>query len=360
MKKGILALALGLILILFNTLLVECQAEPTSKSRPKFMGMASYETGAATYPWGVGIASAIEKKMGIKVRIIPTKTDVSKAVLLRSKEATLTLLAATAYFMFNGKEEYDSSEWGPQPLRIQWIGGNVPVGMMTRADSGIKKISDLRGKKVAFMPGVYGPNLYNEGYLAFGGLTWNDVKKLNVPSYGASHKAVQDGAADATSSALTAPGARELEAGHGIYWLPVPFEDKEGWARLMKTTPVFFPEIATEGAGGISKNKPLEVANFSSLILTYDWLEEDLGFEITKSIAEGYDIYKSVAPALANWTFDTFLKCLPMSYIPLHPGCIKYLKKVGRWKNDFDEHQTRLLSGEAQRVKAWKDKYGLK
>ncbi len=360
-KRMLRLMAIGLVssfMILLLGSFSEIPAAPPSF--PPFLVMASYESGAGTYPLGVGITNAIEKRLGIKARIIPTMTDAGKALLLRSKEAHYTLIGGgTAWFIAGGKIEFDSPEWGPQPLRILWGGGTVAIGFMTRASSGIKTITDLKGKRIAYMPGVHGPNNYNEAYLAFAGLTWDDVKKVSVSSYGASHKALKEKAVDATSSSVIAPGAKEMEASpHGIYWLPVPFENKEGWARLEKTAPYFFPDIATRGVG-ISKEKPLEVAYYGTFILSYSWLDNDLAYAITKAIDEGYDIYKNVHPQLIEWTFGGFLKYLPKAFMPLHPGAIKYLKEGGKWTPELEQWQSKQLAAETQRVKAWKEKYKL-
>lgn len=48
-----------------------------------------------------------------------------------------------------------------------------------------------------------------------------------------------------------------------------------------------------------------------------------------------------------------------MGISPLHPGMIKYLKEIGKWTSELDEFQSRQLAAEAQRVKAWKDKWKL-
>jgi hypothetical protein len=209
------------------------------------------------------------------------------------------------------------------------------------------------------MPGVHGPNNYNEAYLAFAGLSWDDVKKINISSYGASLKAVKEKAVDATGSSVISPGAKELESSpHGIHWLPVPFADKEGWARLQKTAPYFFPDIAVAGSG-ISKEKPLEVAHYTMFILSYSWMDDDLAYAITKAIDEGYDLYKNVHPQLVGWTLGAYLKNLPKAFMPLHPGAIKYLKERGKWTPELEQWQSKQLAAETQRVIVWKEKYKL-
>ena len=334
---------------------------PVAAKTPPMMVFASYETNTGTYPLGVAITNAIESKTGSKIRIVPTMTDAGKAQLLRSKEAHYTIIGGgTAWFMYSGNADFKTPDWGPQPLRVLWTGGTLGFGFMTRADSGIKQLSDLKGKRVYYVPGAHGPNSYNEAYLAFGGLTWKDVQQVKMPSYGAALKAVKEGAVDGGATSVTAPGARELEASnHGLYFLPTPRANKKGWENMLKVAPYWFPDIATTGAG-ITPAKPLEMPHYSTFVLAYSWMDDDLAMEITKAINESYDTYSAGMPALKRWTMAEFEKQLTNSFMPMHPGTIKYLKQLGKWTPEFDAWQKKTLAAEADRLKQWKAQVGKK
>src|SRR3972149_6079255 len=143
----LLGLSLGLILWAF----------PVAAKTPPLMIFVSYETNTGTYPLGVAVTNAIEKKTGSKIRIVPTMTDAGKAQLLRSKGGHYTILGGgTAWFMYSGTADFKAPDWGPQPLRVLWVGGTLGFGFMTRADSGIKQLSDLKGKRVYYVPGAHG------------------------------------------------------------------------------------------------------------------------------------------------------------------------------------------------------------
>jgi hypothetical protein len=97
-----------------------------------------------------------------------------------------------------------------------------PVGLMVRKDSGLTKIADLKGKRVAWGLTAQASLLpYVEGALANGGLTKADVTLVPVASVGNGVNDLMAGRVDATLFALR--GGKVVEANSatgGIAWLP--------------------------------------------------------------------------------------------------------------------------------------------
>src|SRR3546814_1771904 len=54
------------------------------------------------------------------------------------------------------------------------------------ADVGVKEFKDLKGKRVAWVKGAPALNHNVTAFLAFAGLTWDDVEKVEFAGYGAS------------------------------------------------------------------------------------------------------------------------------------------------------------------------------
>jgi len=75
--------------------------------------------------------------------------------------------------------------------------GNVPThGLLVKADSGIEKITDLKGKKVG-LPGIASPQgLYLLEAFEKAGMTRDDVELVNLPFPGVT-QAIESGAVDA-------------------------------------------------------------------------------------------------------------------------------------------------------------------
>ncbi len=331
----------------------------TPKPLPKLITITSYDVGSAAYVFTSGLAEATTKISGIQVRVEPGGTDTARLAPVRSKTSDMTVVThATATFAMLPIDIFEKPEWGPQRLRMVSMGPVLPIGVFVKGNSGIKTLADLKGKTVPFITGSPGVTLGTEGMLAFAGLTWGDVKKTPFGSYSASTKGVVEGACDAALSGTTATTPLELAASpSGIHWLPVPVDNKEGWARLLKIAPYMLPGTFTEGAG-LSQTNPWVGSGYPYSLFVYDFQDVNLVYTVTKSLVEGYDTMKTVHPHLKGWTLalSTDLSILEKIIIPYHPGAIKYFKEAGKWTAAHQAWQDKLLKDEQDRIAAFKAK----
>jgi TRAP transporter TAXI family solute receptor len=244
---------------------------------------------------------------------------------------------------------FSAADWGPQPLRLIFAcpEGSI-AGMMVRGDSGIKTLADLKGRKVALIPASPACKALHEGYLAFAGLRWDDVKIVRVSSWGSAWKAVIDGSADTAHCLVASSKAVELAASpHGIHWLPAPPEDKAGWASLNSFCPYLRPYVAKKGAG-VSEADPAQIACYYYGLICYPDLDEELVYKLTKGIWNGYDIYSPMHPSLKLWTKEGALQT-DRFLSPYHPGAVKFFKEIGVWTDKHEQRQAKLLNDEKQR-----------
>lgn len=302
-KNKFLFLATFMVLIFIGITFVTPSTTP-AKQVPKLLSCTTYSLGSTGYATSMGLAEAIKKNEGIKVKVVPAGTDMSKILPLKKGMMQLSLFTgAGQYFAIMGLGVFNAKDWGPQPLRLVFACPEGAIaGMMVRGDSGIKNFADLKGKRVTLIPASPACQALHEGYLAFGALTWDDVKIAHVSSWGVAWKSVIDGSADTAHCLVASSKAVELAASpHGIHWLPSPAEDKEGWARLHKFCPFLRPYKVTTGAG-VSPEKPGIVASYYYGLVCYPDLDEELVYKLTKGIWNGYDIYSPMHPSLKLWT----------------------------------------------------------
>jgi uncharacterized protein len=346
------------VLLVAMTLCGLCK-EAGAAPLPKLISITSYDVGSAAYVFSSGLAEAITKGSGIQVRIEPGGTDTARLMPVRSKTTEMTIVThATATFAMLPVDIFLKPEWGPQRLRMVSLGPVLPIGLFAKGNSGIKAIADLKGKKVPSITGSPAVTLGIEGMLAFGGLTWDDIKKTPFGSYAASTKGVIEGACDVALSGTTAVTPMELASSpSGIYWLPVPTENKAGWARMLKIAPYMLPGTFAEGAG-LSATNPWVGAGYPYSVFVYDFQDEQLVYTVTKSLAEGYGMMKDIHPHLKNWTLagSTDLSLLEKIIIPYHPGAVRYFKEVGKWTSGHQAWQDKMMKEEQERIAAFKAK----
>lgn len=318
---------------------------------PKMISATTYTVGSTGYAISMGLCKAIEEKGGIKVKVVPAGTDVAKLMPVRTQEAAFSILTGAGQFMASrGLQLFAAPSMGPQKLRLVWACNiGAVAGMMTRGDAGIKTLADLKGKRVAFIPGSPACTFLHGGYLAFAGLDWKDVKKVKVSSWKAAWKSVLEGSSDTAHCLVTSSAAMELAASpHGIHWLPAPPQDKAGWKRLNSWCPYLRPYEAKKGAG-ITPEKPAHIASYYYGLVTYPHLNPKLAEVITGSIYDGYDIYADMHAALKKWTRAAALDNGAF-VVPYHRGSVAAFKAAGVWSAEHEKIQQKLLEQEKARL----------
>lgn len=321
---------------------------------PKMMTWTSYDVGSSGYMMVGHISTTLFEKYGIKIRIIPAGTDIPRVYPVRLRDAEVAFHGLGSYFMQEGVEEYAANEWGPQPVRALYFAQHAGLALATRGDSDIKTCADLKGKRVASFPSK-ALTLISEGHLAFGGLTWDDVVRVETPSYGQAVRMLMAGKLDATHVNPTASLAYEM-AGmpYGIHYLPAPAADKEGWARVKKVAPAYGTFTTTIGAT-LSKDKPLETISYAyPIALAYDFLPDEKAYIITKLLTEAYPYYAEKHKALkAFWSLKGCLRLYDQFPVPMHKGSIRYMKELGRWTKKREAVNQERLKHQAELKKVW-------
>ena len=351
MKKG--TIVFSLLAFLFAGQLSAGAAAPKP---PQIIQFGSHTAGSGSYPMLGLLAEAIIQKEKIKVRLVPAGADVARTLMAYKGQAdTAALNSVSGWQIQEGLDDFSAPEWGPTPVRYLWMPEHVGTALVVRGDSAIHRIEDLKGKQVAVMPGSPSPQLMNEAYLAFGGLSWKDVKTVPFSGPVAAFDGVIKQRIDATFFNLVSGKAYELASMPcGIRYLQMPEDNKEGWKRLKTVCPPLSPKKATVG-GGISETNPVWVAgqgypNF----LTWDKLGEDTAYYITKFIHETYSIYEKGNKSMKlDWTLEKCLALFDQDVVPMHKGAIRYFKEIGKWTAQREKMNEERIAHQAKLQTLW-------
>ncbi|MEQ8332787.1 TAXI family TRAP transporter solute-binding subunit [Nisaea sp.] len=322
---------------------------------PDQLAWTAYGTGTAGYNQSVAIGGALKTKLGVNLRVLPGKNDVSRTEPLRQKKVQFSATGVGASFMAQeGAFDFGAKRWGPQPIRaLMMNNGAIGLAVGVANDVGVKEYKDLKGKRVAWVKGSPSLNVNTEAYLAFGGLTWDDVEKVEFGGFGASWAGMVNGQVDAAFASTSSGKAYEMEASpRGLLWPPVPASDTAGWARMTEIAPFFQPTMATVGAT-IKKESPAATAAYPyPVLVAYPDQDEDLVYNMTKAMVELFDDYAGKAPGINGWALDKQnLKWV----VPYHAGAIRFFKEVGKWGDAEEAHNNELLRRQDVLQKAWAD-----
>ena len=318
---------------------------------PQTMTWTSYDVGSAGYAEASAIADAFGKEYGTRIRIQPSGSSIGRLQPVVGGRADYGFLATEAFFSAEGTYDFADRRWGPQDLRAL-AGRPSSFGKPTAADANIRSIADARGKRIAFVAGNPSVNVKCDAILAFADLTRDDVEAIMFPTYGAAMSSLAEGKADATCTTTTPSQLYELaESPRGIYWVDIPADDKDGWARVDEVAPFFAPFKETVGAGLSEENPANMLAYRYPVVVTTAGKDADEVYAVTKALDETYDIYKDATAVMPRWKMEE--AGTPPADVPFHEGAIRYLKEKGIWTEEHDAwNEARLARLEALRA-AW-------
>lgn len=351
MKPALTRTAAALAAIAFSAGTVFA-AEP---KMPSNISWTAYGTTSSGYAQSVGIGKMLKEKYNVDLRIIPGKNDVSRMAPLKALQSPLCACGIAAYFAQEGVLMFAAKDWGPMRMTNLFnnIGRNGQQAMAA-ADAGIKKVSDLRGKRVTWIKGGDALNQNMTAMLAFGGLTWKDVKKIEVPGWKQSIDAVINGQADAAwGSTISSAYAQLAASPRGIYFPPLDHKDAAAWKRAKAVAPWWAPSMVTAMIKG-AKDSPLphQGSNYPyPIFVSVPGTPDDLAYGLTKAVMENYESFKDNGPGMDGYQ----LKQQNFSYIfPYHPAAIRYYKEKGVWTAEHDKHNDAIVARQTVLSGAWK------
>lgn len=196
--------------------------------------------------------------------------------------------------------------------------------LVVAADSGINSVEDLKGKVLTTQTtGNLAEQMMRE-LLSVYGMTYDDLKRVNMVGYDDSVQQMKDGTADAFAFATAVPASIlvDLCSSRDMKILSIPNDAVEGMMKIndgyMKRT------IPANSYGG--QNEDVESFGGAIHMMARKDLPEELVYQITKSIFENVDklgeahsVYQGLTPEIMG---------APTS-IPFHPGTERYLKEIG-------------------------------
>lgn len=196
--------------------------------------------------------------------------------------------------------------------------------LVVPADSGIESVEDLKGKILTTQTtGNLAEQMMRE-LLSVYGMSYDDLKRVNMVGYEDSVQQMKDGAADAFAFATAVPASVlvDLCSARDMKILEIPDDKLEA---MKEINDGYMEKVIPAGS---YEGQDEDVQSFGGAIhmMARKDLPEDLVYEITKSIFENVDklgeahsVYQGLTPEIMG---------APTS-IPFHPGTEKYLKEIG-------------------------------
>lgn len=318
---------------------------------PSTVSWTAYAAGTSGYNQAVAIGNVLREDIGTAMRVVPGETDVARLAPVRQGRIDFAASGAGSYFAMEGVLDFAEPNLGPQNVRLVAMNmADAHMGVVTRTNSGIETLDDMRGKRVAYVDGTPSLNTIMEASLAFADLTWDDVERVEVSGFKAAMDGIMQERVDAAILIAASGFATQIEASpHGIHWPQYPQDDTAAWERLHSVAPFLVQHTGTSGAG-VDPNGSEGLGQPLPLLVAYADKDEDLVYNMTKAIFHYYDAFKDAAPGAEGWALERQVFDWGM---PFHPGAIRYYKEAGVWTDELDEMNADMLHRQGVIQDAW-------
>jgi uncharacterized protein len=230
--------------------------------------------------------------------------------------------SAISYFAVRGESTWEKA----YDIRaIVTMAPNVAM-FITKADSGIKSIADLKGKRVVIGPAGAGFEMFVTPILEEHGVTLDQIDKING-TQGDAVNQLSDGAADAAFLGGAVPAAAISQACVSFETSFVPF-DPEVRQRLIDKYP-FFHAFTIPGGKYPGHDEPYEGLNVGSMhVITSASADEERVYQITKTIWENR---ADIAAKHGAGKAINEKNAARYTGTEFHPGAVRFYKEAGIW-----------------------------
>lgn len=290
-----------------------------SAELPDFISILTGGTGGTYYPLGGAFASIISDETGIEANSETSGASAENMTTLKNGDAEIAFTQTDiASYAKEGKLMFE----GNAVENVQAIGTLYPetIHIVTTADTGIKSVEDLKGKKVSIGAPGSGTAANAEQILEVHGLTLDDIEKQDL-DFAESTEGIQDGAIDAAFVTAGSPaGAVEgLSATADVVIVPIA-QDKIDV--LIEKYPYYIQDEIPSGTYGLADAVPTVAV--SAMLAVVDSLSEDAVYQITKAIFENLDKVTHAKGEVIDPA-----KAKEGTGIEIHPGAQKYYDEKG-------------------------------
>ena len=289
-------------------------------------------TGGVTgiyYPTGGAISQMINKKFDeyrIKATVESTSGSVFNVNAVLNGDLEFGVVQSDRQFQaYNGLAEW--SQAGKQiDLRSVFSVHPESITLIASESSGIRKIKDLKGKKINLGNPGSGPLQNSKDVLKAVGLTEEDltaeyVKAIEAPGL------LQDERLDGFFYTVGHPNGNIKEATSGrikVFIVPIKGRDID---EMLKKYSYYAKSVIPHSFYPYALNtEDIETIGVKTTFVTSKKLAEDIVYAITKEVFENFEDFKSLHPAYQVLTKESMLNGLSA---PIHKGALKYYKEAG-------------------------------
>lgn len=296
------------------------------QDQPQYINIVSGGTSGVYYPLGVALSQLFSKAMpGAKVSVQATSASAQNLMLLEAGRGELGFtLGDSLSDAWAGNREAGFD----QPLKkLRTVAGIYRnfVQIVASADSGIKTLADLKGKRVSVGAPKSGTELNARAIVKAAGMSYDDFSRVEYLPFGESVELMKNRQMDASlqSAALGVASLRDLATAMKVIVVAISPDIIANVG-----DPAYQPAVIPAGTYQ-GQTEDVQTVSIQNFLVTHEGVADDTVYQMTKALFDGLDQLAAAHVAAREIRRDDAIKSLP---VPLHPGAARYYREVGLLK----------------------------
>jgi hypothetical protein len=292
-------------------------------AQQQFINVLTGGTSGVYYPMGVALSQIYSKAIpNAKTSVQATKASAENLNLLQAGRGEIAFsLGDSLSDAWKGDEEAGFKA----PLKkLRGVAAIYPnyIQIVASADSGIKTLADLKGKRISVGAPKSGTELNARAIFKAAGLSYKDFAKVEYLPFGESVELMKNRQLDVTlqSAGLGVSSLRDLATSIKMVIVPIPSDVvmKVGDPAYQSGT---VPANTYEG-----QTTAVPTAYVQNFLVTHEGVPADTVYRMTKSMFENLDQLLAAHAAAKSIRKEAAVVGMP---VPLHPGAEKYYREAG-------------------------------
>jgi hypothetical protein len=295
-------------------------------AQQKFINVLTGGQAGVYYPLGVALSQVYGKAIpDAKATVQATKASVENLNLLQAGRGEIAFtLGDSLSDAWKGIEDAGFKSKLDKLRTVAGIYSNY-IQIVASADSGIKSLADLKGKRISVGAPRSGTELNARAILKAAGLDYKDFAKVEYLSFAESVELMKNRQLDVTlqSAGLGVASIRDLATSIKIVVVPIPADvvAKVGDAAY---SPGTIPANTYSG-----QTEAVPTAAIKNFLVTHSGMPNDVVYAMTKATFDNLETLVAAHSAAKGIVRDEAIKSLP---VPLHAGAERYYREAGLLK----------------------------
>ncbi len=298
-------------------------AVPAQAQKTQFINILTGGQSGVYYPLGVALSQIYQEEIpNVRSTAQVTKASAENMNLLQAERGELALaLADSVSDAWNGVEEAGFTK-KLDKLRGLSATYNNYIQIVANADSGIKTLADLKGKRISVGAARSGTELNARAIFKAAGMSYDDFSKVEYLPFGESVELMKNRQIDATlqSAGLGVSSIRDLASSIDITVIPVPADVVENVG-----SPAYQPDVipANTYEGQTEDTPTAAIPNF---LVTHANVPDEIAYQMAKVLYENLESLQATHNAAKAIDIKNAANGMP---VPIHPGAERYYKEMG-------------------------------